>query len=199
VALNAAEPSGAIPGAWLHAKSNGESRIIRLGEERFLLATPANQAQTLWAKLCEHLTPVGLSAWNWLDIVAGIPQITLATQEEFTPQMVNYEIIGGVSFKKGCYPGQEIVARTQYLGKVKRRMYRAHLEAGAPTPGSPIFTEETGDQPCGMIVTAAPAPQSGYDVLAVIQASCAQGALLHLEHTDGPTLQIRPLPYRIGD
>ncbi|MBP9714537.1 MAG: folate-binding protein YgfZ [Sterolibacterium sp.] len=190
---------GALPTTSLRTTIVADSCVIRLGEERYLMSIPATQAQTRWSALRAELQPAGLAAWRWLDIVTGIPQITLATQEEFTPQMVNYELIGGVSFKKGCYPGQEIVARTQYLGKVKRRMYRAHLETGTPAPGNPLFTAETGDQPCGMIVTAAPAPQGGHDVLAVIQSAYARGAALHLGSPDGAMLQIRPLPYALGD
>src|SRR5690606_31472691 len=103
-----------------------------------------------------------------------IPTIFNATQEQFIPQMVNLDIIGGVSFKKGCYPGQEIVARTQYLGKVKRRMYLAHLDLDSCqdiAAGDSLFCTDTGDQVCGMIANAAPAPAGGVNVLAVIQIS----------------------------
>ncbi|MCV4593863.1 tRNA-modifying protein YgfZ, partial [Escherichia coli] len=81
--------------------------------------------QTVWQALSGHATPAGTPAWRWFDIRDGLVSIWPATQEAFVPQMVNFELTGGVSFKKGCYPGQEIVARTQYLGKLKRRMYRA--------------------------------------------------------------------------
>ncbi len=188
---------GAIPAAIMQATANESGRIIRLGEQRFLLVVAAAAAPAAWQKLSAHVLPAGLNAWRWLEIIAGIPQVTVATQEEFIPQMVNYELIGGVSFKKGCYPGQEIVARTQYLGKIKRRMYRAHLETGVPAPGSPIFAPETGDQACGMVVNAAPAPQGGHEVLAVIQTSCADAGRLYLDARNGPLLVLQPLPYQI--
>jgi folate-binding protein YgfZ len=179
----------------------GGSCVIRLAEERFIVALPPAAALARWTALTasdstHRLHPAGLHAWHWLEITAGIPQITAATQEEFIPQMANYEIVGGVSFKKGCYPGQEIVARTQYLGKIKRRMYRIHLETGTMATGSPIFSPETGDQPCGMIVMAAPAPDGGEDALAVIQTSCAESNRLHLGARDGTLLTQLPLPYK---
>ncbi len=192
-ALSAISP---IP-ATLHTSSAEGRQIIRLGEQRFILAVNATAAPETWNKLREQLHPAGLSSWRWLEITAGTPQVTAATQEEFIPQMINYEIIGGVSFKKGCYPGQEIVARTHYLGKVKRRMYRAHIEMGMPAPGSPIFAPETGDQTCGVIVMAAPAPQGGHDVLVVIPTSCADTGLIHLGNRNGPMLQLLPLPYTV--
>ena len=96
------------------------------------------------------------------------------------PQMVNMEVahVAGVSFGKGCYPGQEIVARTQYLGKVKRRMYRAHLDQ-LLSAGKDVFTPESGDQHCGALVTVAPAPAGGYDCLVVVQSSGAEAGEIY--------------------
>jgi folate-binding protein YgfZ len=81
--------------------------------------------------VAEKATAVSSQAWGIRDIDAGIAWVTLATQEQFVPQMANMDLIGAVSFKKGCYPGQEIVARTQYLGKVKRRLFKASLAVSA--------------------------------------------------------------------
>ena len=189
---------GPLPAATMHTTAIDNGRIIRIGDQRHLLVLDAAAAPAIWQKLSAHARPAGLNAWHWLDICAGVPQISAATQEEFIPQMVNYELIGGVSFKKGCYPGQEIVARTQYLGKIKRRMYRAHLENGQPVAGAPIFAPETGDQACGMVVNAAAAPQGGHDVLAVIQTSCADAGRLYLGDRTGPLLIIHPLPYQVS-
>ena len=186
---------GAVPAAVLLTSQSQYGQIIRLGEQRFLLALDTSAAPEVWQKLAAHARPAGLSAWHWLEIAAGMPSITAATLEEFIPQMVNYELIGGVSFTKGCYPGQEIVARTQYLGKIKRRMYRAHLESGAPIAGAHLFAPETGEQSCGRVVNAAPSPQGGNEVLAVIQSSCADAGEVHLDNPTGPRLVFQPLPY----
>lgn len=172
-------------------------QAIRLDQQRFLLVLDASKAESMWQKLATRVRPVGLAVWRWLEIIAGIPLISAATQEAFIPQMVNFERIGGVSFKKGCYPGQEIVARTQYLGKIKRRMYRAYLETVTPDAGMHLYAPETGDQSCGQIVNTAPSPLGGNEVLAVIQTSCAVAGEVHLGSPSGPTLAFRPLPYDV--
>ena len=134
--------------------------------------------------------------WDWLSIRAGIPFILPATQEQFVPQMVNFELIDGVSFKKGCYPGQEIVARMQYLGKLKRRMYLAHIDGNeAPQPGDELFSADMEGQASGMIVNAALAPDSGYDVLAVVQTSSQETQTVHWKSLQGAALEFLSLPY----
>ncbi|SMB28061.1 putative glycine cleavage T protein [Sterolibacterium denitrificans] len=193
-----------LPATNMQTNRFEQGRIIRIGEQRYWLVAEAAAAPALWQQLAGHARPAGLNAWRWLEIAAGIPQISAATREEFTPQMVNYELIGGVSFKKGCYPGQEIVARTQYLGKVKRRMYRAHVAnaTGAmPAAGTPVFAADDGNpapQLCGMVVNAAASPQGGHDVLAVLQSASADAGQLHLGSGDGPLLVTAPLPYALG-
>ncbi len=186
---------GSIPKAAMQVTPIQQGQIIRLGEMRFILVLNSATAQATWQILISQARPAGLDAWHWLEIVAGLPQITKATQEEFLPQMINFEMIGGVSFKKGCYPGQEIVARTQYLGKVKRRMYRARIENGTPIAGMHLYAPETGEQSCGLIVNAAPAPNNSYEVLAAIQTSCAETGKVHLDSPNGPRLIMQPLPY----
>lgn len=131
-------------------------------------------------------------------IRAGIPTILPPTQEQFVAQMLNYELIGGVNFKKGCYPGQEIVARTQYLGKLKRRMYLARLESAAePQAGDELYSADMPEQATGMVVNAAPAPMGGFDVLAVIQTSSAEQHAIHWKSSDGPVLRLEVLPYAV--
>jgi len=174
-----------------------QGQVMRIGEQSYLLATDTSVAEDVWIKLATHARPAGLAAWHWLEIVAGIPIVTTATQEEFIPQMINFDLIGGVSFKKGCYPGQEIVARTHYLGKIKRRMYRAHLDTGLPAAGAHLYAPETGDQSCGRVVRSAPAPQGGNVLLAVIQSSCAEAGEVHLDSPSGPGLIFQPLPYPV--
>jgi len=136
--------------------------------------------------------------WTLEDVRAGIPQVTLATQDHFVPQMANFELIGCVDFKKGCYPGQEIVARSQYLGKLKRRMYRGTIEDGSPAPvaGQDLFSGEP--QAIGTIVSAAPRPEGGYEFLAVMQSSAAEsGDALRLGAPDGPVARLASLPYAV--
>ena len=104
---------------------------------RYLVIAELAQAKALWHQLSAQISTSGASVWHWSDIQAGLPSIWSPTVEEFVPQMMNLELIGGVSFKKGCYPGQEIVARMHYLGKPKRRMFRLHSQANQPAaPGA---------------------------------------------------------------
>lgn len=196
-ASNALADLGQIPSALLKSTRIEQAQVMRLEEQRYLLAVDPSAAENLWPKLATLARPAGLMAWRWLDIQAGIPLISAATQEEFIPQMINFEVIGGVSFKKGCYPGQEIVARTQYLGKIKRRMYRAHLDTAVPAAGAPLYAAETGDQSCGRVVSSAAAPQGGNDLLAVIQANCVEIGEVHLDSPSGPRLVFQPLPYAL--
>jgi hypothetical protein len=165
---------------------------IRLDADRVVLVLPSGTVPA-------GLPPAGgLEAWHLAEIRAGMPRITAKTQELFTPQMVNYELpaVGGVSFQKGCYPGQEIVARTQYLGKVKRRMYRVGLDQ-AFEPGTDVFTPEAGEQHCGAVVLAAPAPGGGFESLLVVQSSGAEADAIHVGAPDGPKARLLTLPYAI--
>ena len=171
---------------------------IRLDERRCQLAVRADAAPQVWEALASRARPVGTPAWRWLEIEAGIPHITLPTQEEFVPQMANLDLIGGVSFTKGCYPGQEVVARTKYLGKVKRRTYRAHIDGGCPLPGTDLFSPELPDQSCGKVIQAAPSPSGGCEILASMLMSSAEGGDVHLGSADGLRLEFRSLPYALA-
>ena len=174
-------------------------QVVRLDEQRFVLVVAAASAPAVWTRLAAQCRAVGAAAWRWLEIAAGQPRVVAATQEAFVPQMANFELpgVGGVSFTKGCYPGQEVVARTQYLGKIKRRMYRVH--AGDPAaPGTHVYAPDTGDQHCGHIALAAPAPGGGYDCLAVVQESCADAGTVHVGAPAGPRLDFLALPYTVS-
>lgn len=174
-------------------------QVLRLADGRLILAVAADAAQAVWATLAAKARPVGTAAWRGLEIAAGQPRIVAATQEAFVPQMVNLEVaaVGGVSFTKGCYPGQEIVARTQYLGKIKRRMYRARLETAA-VAGTPLYAPETGDQHCGTVVISAPTADGGQEALVVVQSSCAEAGEVHIGALNGPRLALQTLPYTVG-
>ena len=160
--------------------------VLRLDAGRFVVIAAAERAPAVWAALASQARPVGLPAWRWLDVQTAFPLITLATKEEFVPQMADFEKMGGVSFHKGCYPGQEIVARTQYLGKVKRHLYRVR-SATALASGDDLHAPENPDQTIGKIMTVAPCPAGGYEGLAVIQANFAGN--VHLGAIDGPAIE----------
>jgi tRNA-modifying protein YgfZ len=201
---------GTVSGSLLGVTHGQQGSVIRLAQDRFELVITPEQAPLVWEHLSKDAMPVGAPCWDWLEIRAGIPVITAATQEQFVPQMVNLEAIGGVSFQKGCYPGQEIVARAQYLGKIKRRMFLANIQlpsvsaAISATPvasiaaGDELFSIDMGEQSSGMVVNAAPAPEGGFDVLAVIQTRSVEAGEIHWKSLDGPPLEIIPLPYLIN-
>jgi len=118
----------------------------------------------------------------------------------FVPQMANLQLVNGVSFKKGCYPGQEIVARMQYLGTLKRRMFLGRLETDEQVaPGDALFTAQQREQAAGRIVDAQPHPDGGQAALAIIQISAAQTASLHLASPEGPAFTLVSLPYPFED
>lgn len=195
---------GGLPQLPLGFADNEQAGVLRLGDTRFQVSTTAQYAPTLWQSLGEHAQQAGSVCWDWLNIRNGIPVILPQTQEQFVPQMVNFELIGGVNFKKGCYPGQEIVARMQYLGKPKRRMYLAHIDGTqpdsdeAPRPGDELFSADMEGQASGMIANASPAPDGGYDVLAVVQTSSRESQTVRWGSLQGPALQFLPLPYPLS-
>ncbi|MEC4719382.1 folate-binding protein [Noviherbaspirillum sp. CPCC 100848] len=174
--------------------------LIRLpdafGAARYQWILPAEAAQSLWPEITRSATPISTEAWRLTEIHSGIPQITQPTQEQFVPQMVNFELIGGVNFKKGCYPGQEIVARSQYLGKLKRRMLLASASAEA-SAGMEVYSSADPDQPCGMVVNAARNLQGGTDMLVEIKVAAAESGTVHLGSAQGPALSFASLPYAL--
>ena len=174
-------------------------RCIRLNPTAYVLAVPTDRAASVFEQaLAAGATRAGTDAWQLAMIRAGLPLITAATQEEFVAQMLNYELIGGVNFKKGCYPGQEIVARTQYLGKLKKRMYRVRIDAEqAPAAGTDLFTPAFGEQSAGKLVNVAASPDGGFEALAVMQISCADTGEIHLGSPTGITLMLLDLPYSV--
>lgn len=165
---------------------------------RFEVVTTVGEAMRIWRDCSSRAQRCAPPVWSWLDIMAGLPTVLPETSEAFVPQMANLELIGGVNFKKGCYPGQEIVARMQYLGRLKQRMVRAHVEADQqPMPGMDIHAPYFGGQSAGTVVDAQPSPRGGYDLLAVIQIGCVRTGELYLINCQGPRLTIESLPYAI--
>lgn len=162
-------------------------------QPRFEIFTDLANATAIWNKLVQHAKVSGAAFWEMLEIQAGIPEVYTKTQEEFVPQMLNLDLLNGINFKKGCYTGQEIVARTHYLGTVKRRTQLAHTDSDtAPNPGDDIVNSN-GDA-VGKVVRCAPAYNGGYDLLAEIRLESIEAGLLHV---NGNMLNIQELPYNI--
>ena len=110
--------------------------------------------------------------------------------------MLNYESVGGVNFKKGCYPGQEVVARSQFRGTLKRRAYLVHSEA-AMAAGQEIFASTDAEQPVATVVQAAAAPTGGFDAIISGQISAVVTGDLHVGAVDGAPLLVQALPYAL--
>lgn len=175
-----------------------DATLIRRDAHRLQIVTDVLRATDIWQSLSGTAMAAGSPCWDWLDIRAGIPFILPQTLEAFVPQMVNFELIGGINFKKGCYPGQEVVARMHYLGKAKRRMYLARvMTSAAPLPGDKVFSAADPAQPCGEVVNAAQAAHGGYEMLVVVQTESADSFPVHLGALTGPRLEFEPLPYAL--
>ena len=164
---------------------------------RFELHGAARELGVVRNALAPNLALVESESWRLLDILAGIPTIYPETAEAFVPQMINLQQLDGVSFQKGCYTGQEIVARTHYLGKLKRRMYLARVDSPAlPRPGDLLFSPQSdASQSAGQLADACCHPDGGYAVLAVALIECAEQGTLHLGDANGPLLHLEALPY----
>ena len=165
------------------------------GAPRYEWILSSADAVAVMPALRTALTLGGNQAWELSAIHAGVPQITASTQEQFVPQMINFELLGGVNFKKGCYPGQEIVARSQYLGKLKRRAALVTIEAADAQAGAEVFALSDPGQPCGMVVNAAPNGVGGVDALVEMKLAALEEGAVRLGSPDGPALAFQPMPY----
>lgn len=161
---------------------------------RFLLLRPAV------ADASTSQQAADLMAWQHADIAAGWPWVEPATVEQFVPQMINFEVLGGVNFRKGCYPGQEVVARSQYRGTLKRRMTLLAAKADTPKAGTEVFHSADPGQPAGVVVNAAADPgdsTGGCLMLVEVKLAAMESGTLHLGSVEGPVLERRALPYRV--
>jgi tRNA-modifying protein YgfZ len=159
------------------------------GIARYLLAWPVDAA----APALPALAP---QAWPWLEVTSGVARIVGATVEQFVPQMVNLELVGGVNFQKGCYPGQEIVARSQYRGTVKRRAFVFDC-ASAAQAGQEVFHSADTEQPAGMVVNAASLADS-HRALVEVKLAALDSGTLHLGAANGPLLRrVARQPYPV--
>ncbi|MDO9438822.1 folate-binding protein YgfZ [Hydrogenophaga sp.] len=191
---NAVPP--AVPDAPWSQWRDGEASVIRLypaeGLARALWVAPAQTDAPEGDALAEPL-------WQWLDVRSGIATLSQPVFDAFVPQMLNYESVGGVNFKKGCYPGQEVVARSQFRGTLKRRAYVVHGDAPMAA-GEEVFHSRDAEQPCGTVVQAAPHPHGGFDAIVSMQTNAATDeGRLHAGNASGPALQLQPLPYPLLD
>jgi folate-binding protein YgfZ len=174
-------------------RAAGQAHVVRLpdaqGTARYVWAAPAGEP-------APALPSLSLASWLWLDVQSGVPLIVGSTAEQFVPQMVNLELVGGVNFQKGCYPGQEVVARSQYRGTLKRRSFLFESDAPAQ-PGQEVFASDDPGQPAGMVVNAASLVGHGHAALVELKLAALDGPTLHLGAPNGPQLRRAALPYAV--
>ncbi len=176
---------------------HADMSVLRVpGQQRYEIYGPIKTIQELWKSLSQQLTPSGDDSWPLLDIINGIPEVYPATSEHFVPQMANMQLIDGISFKKGCYPGQEVVARMQYLGKLKRRMYLLELDTAQPPQAGELLVNRDGEKQheAGEIVDARAHPAGGCLALAVLQANSIDKPL-SLAQDPATAIKLGKLPY----
>ena len=198
--------TAAIAAAFGRAPAAGEvvdverqpARTVALPDGRFVVVAASDAAAFIGQALAPHAVAVGAERWRAAGVAAGVAWVTAATSDQFVPQMINWDALSGVSFQKGCYPGQEVVARMRYLGRLKERLFRLHADAPPPAPGTRLFSPAFGDQPCGTVVSSAPVPD-GSDLLAVVQIAAIDSPGLALASPTGPPLAHRALPYALPE
>jgi folate-binding protein YgfZ len=175
----------------------------RVGDASLINLYPTlGVARQLWLAPVETPAPEGkalaLDTWLWGEVRSGVATLSQPLFEAFVPQMLNYESVGGVNFKKGCYPGQEVVARSQFRGTLKRRGFVVHGDA-ALAAGQEVFSSTDAEQPVGLVVQAAASPTGGWDAIVSLQLAALQTGSLHGGASTGAPLQVLPLPYALLD
>ncbi|WP_236581261.1 CAF17-like 4Fe-4S cluster assembly/insertion protein YgfZ [Hydrogenophaga sp. BPS33] len=183
----------ALPDAPWSQWRDGDASVVRLypaeGLARALWVAPAQNDAPQGEPLAEPL-------WQWLEVRSGVATLSQPVFDAFVPQMLNYESVGGVNFKKGCYPGQEVVARSQFRGTLKRRAYVVHGDAPMAA-GEEVFHSRDAEQPCGTVVQAAAHPAGGFDAIVSMQTNATTDGSLHAGSASGAALQLLPLPYSL--
>jgi len=177
---------------WQQHSNDGQT-VVRLpdagGTPRCLVVEPLDAPMT-------ESPALPLDTWRWLEVQSGVAMIEAATVEQFVPQMLNFELVGGVDFQKGCYPGQEIVARSQYRGTLKRRSFLFDVDAAA-VAGQEVFHSADPSQPAGMVANSAPRPGGGSSMLVEVKLAALHEGQLTLGAPDGPVLRRVELPYSV--
>lgn len=193
---------GTLPETPGQVVRKGAAALIRVpgASPRFELIAQRERLRELTAVLQGVTRAADMHAWQRLEIEAGLPEVWPQTRGLFVPQMVNLQRLDGISFRKGCYPGQEVVARMHYLGKLKRRMYVARTASGeVPAPGDAVFAEGEA-QAAGNVVSAVPHPDGGAQLSAVLRIESADAPLpLRVGSAAGPALELGDLPYSVED
>jgi len=200
-----ADLAGVLPGSPMRSLAGGD-RITLLdlpgAEPRLELVLPIDTAINLTTRLQQAgVVACVPAAWRLLDIRAGLGWVRDETSESFLPQMLNYDRNGGISFTKGCYVGQEVVARLHHLGEVKRRAYPGRCKAAVPPPpGTPLFSPESRSrQGAGTVVDAIALGDGGCELLAVVERQAQAAGGLRLGSADGPAVELRDPPYPLSD
>ncbi len=187
---------GALPGAF-GVTVRDDATVIGLPGPRYVVLAAPERTADILDRLGPSAVPAPFTVWEWLTVRAGVPVVTLATQDQIVPQAANWDVLGGLDFRKGCYTGQEIIARMQYLGRLKERLFAFHVDEAPPAAGARLYGSAFGDQACGLVVNAAPAPDGGSDLLAVVQLTAVEAGALRLGAPNGPALAPLPLPYEV--
>jgi tRNA-modifying protein YgfZ len=193
-----ADAADAQPGPVWDARPMATGHLLRLPDAVVGGVRTVRQIHTSTEPVISNV--IELSSWHWLEVMSGTARVVAATAEQFVPQMVNLEVVGGVNFQKGCYPGQEIVARSQYRGTLKRRGF-VLTSAVALQPGQEIFHSDDPGQPAGMVVLAGSRTVVGaaaeHAALVELKIAATSGGSLHASAADGPLLSLAPLPYEL--
>ena len=178
-------------------RSAGDLRLLRLPDA-------AGVVRGLWlGDRAPPGPPLAFDSWRWLAVQSGIATIEAPSADRFVPQMLNFELIGGVDFQKGCYPGQEVVARSQYRGTIKRRTFLFDVEGAAagvepPAAGSDVYHSSDASQPAGAVANSAVDPRGRVSALIEVKSALLGAGTLHLGTPDGPLLTRRELPYAVA-
>jgi tRNA-modifying protein YgfZ len=182
---------------WTCHLLDGAARLIRVPPSprsgaRLMLMAPASYGAA-WRQKLSAVSSVEPGVWWWSKIDAGLPDVFGVTQERFVPQMLNLDVLGAVHFSKGCYPGQEVVARSQYLGKLRRRMFCGNAQSASA--GDDVFGDDEGAGPVGTVVMAAASPAGGCDLLIECPSELAQSGRLRIGDARSAALSLSDPPY----
>ncbi len=190
----AVHPGAADLPPWGKIDLADDTLLLRLpqaaGPSRWMWIGPSAEAESLLASQ----PSVRLQDWDWLEVTSGVAQVRAATAGTFVPQMLNYELVGGVDFKKGCYPGQEVVAGSQYLGKLKRRSVLL-TSPQALSAGEPVFWSQEPHQPAGHVAQSSEAADGSHAALVELKIAALEAGDLHAGSAEGPQLTLGTLPY----
>ncbi|MCL7944305.1 folate-binding protein [Marinobacter sp. ATCH36] len=198
---------GLLPDTSDKLSAAGDSAIIHGGHLIRTMSTAEDVTRyELWQtgdpdeslqKVLEDIPLASLADWHASEIAAGVAALTPATKEGFVPQMLNWQHVGGVHFKKGCYTGQEVIARMHFLGQLKKSLFRFKTVQAAtpPAPGEAILD---GDRPVGTVINSVGFADGTAELLAVVRHDAVKLSLAP-ESAQNATLSLRPLPYSVSE